>query len=281
MVIKKVLYHLKRGKLMFIGKPLFIGLVNVELLYERLMDRLLFPYFEGQYVNENLTAVIKTFERPRELWRLIESIRRFYPGMNIIVVDDSKEPLNVKGVKNIVMPYDSGVSAGRNRALSEVKTPYFLLLDDDFIFYRKTDLLPALQKMHENANIDIMGGEVINLPLYTSTKYQKTALYPKSDSSVLPSRTLIDGMHVQDKVANFYVGRTESVRRVGWDERIKRLDHADFFTRAKGTLVTVFNGEFKVLHAQTPFNKNYMEKRNDYGDDKKLLYEKYYCDGGC
>ena len=94
----------------------------------------------------------------------------------------------------------------------------------------------------------------------------------------MPYGSSIGGMAVQDKVANFYIGRTESIRRVGWDDRIKRLDHADFFTRAMGVLTSVFNPEFKVLHAQTPFNKIYMDKRNAYEDDRKLIYEKYYAD---
>lgn len=46
-------------------------------------------------------------------------------------MDDSREPLEYEGVKRIVLPYDSGVSAGRQSALEAVETPYVLLLDDD------------------------------------------------------------------------------------------------------------------------------------------------------
>ena len=276
MIIKKIFHHLKRGKLTFIGKPLFIGLVTVELYWERLMDMLFSSEFESKQVNENLTAVIKTFERPKELKRLIKSIKRFYPDMKIIVVDDSKDPLEIEGVMMITMPYDSGVSAGRNRAVYAVETKYLLLLDDDFIFYRKTDLASAVRKMDTYTEIDILGGEVVNLPLYTSAEYKHASLHPTVKISIMPYGSTIDGMAVQDKVANFYVARTESIRQVGWDERIKRLDHADFFTRAKGVLTSVFTPEFKVLHAQTPFNKTYMDKRNAYEDDKKLIYQKYY-----
>ncbi|WP_294950887.1 hypothetical protein [Sulfurovum sp.] len=63
---------------------------------------------------------------------------------------------------------------------------------------------------------------------------------------------------------------------MGWDARIKRLDHADFFTRAKGTLVTVMNGQFKILHAQTPHNRPYMQKRYDVKQDSAVLKMKYY-----
>lgn len=261
---------------MFIGKPLFVSMVAVELRWERLLDMLYHPKFEHQLVDERVTAVVKTFERPRELKRLIKSIRQFYPNMRIIVVDDSRKPSKIDGVISIEMPYDSGVSAGRNMAVSQVETKYLLLLDDDFVFYRKTDLEPAVKKMDNHADVDIMGGKVLTLPLYTSDKYERDSLHPTTREATMPHGSSIGGMAVQDKVANFYIAKTESIKRVGWDARIKRLDHADFFTRAKGVLTTVFNPEFKVLHAQTPFNKAYMRKRNAYEEDQKLLYEKYY-----
>lgn len=272
----ELLHHLKRGKLMFVGKPLFLGMVAVELWWERLLELFFHPKFEHQLVDVSVTAVVKTFERPNELKRLIKSIRQFYPDMHIIVVDDSRKLGKIDGVSTVEMPYDSGVSAGRNMAVSRVDTKYLLLLDDDFVFYRKTDLEPAVKKMDNHADIDIMGGEVLTLPLYTSDSYEKGSLHPTNRNATLPEGSSIGGMAVQDKVANFYIAKTESIKRVGWDARIKRLDHADFFTRAKGVLTTVFNPEFKVLHAQTPFNKAYMHKRNAYEEDQKLLYEKYY-----
>lgn len=272
----ELFHHLKRGKLMFIGKPLFVSMVAVELWWERLLEMFFHPKFEQQLVDESVTAIVKTFERPKELKRLIKSIRRFFPNMHIIVVDDSRKPGKIDGVVCIEMSYDSGVSAGRNMAVSQVDTKYLLLLDDDFVFCRKTDLEPAVRKMDKHADVDIMGGEVLTLPLYTRSRYEKDSLHPTTREATMPDSSSIGGMAVQDKVANFYIAKTASIKRVGWDARIKRLDHADFFTRAKGVLTTVFNPEFKVLHAQTPFNKAYMHKRNAYEDDQKLLYEKYY-----
>ena len=278
MYVKRLLYHLKWGKLTFIGKPVFVTLVTVELLCERLMDMLFSSISDSNRVDENVTAVIKTFERPKELKRLIKSIKCFYPDMKIIVVDDSRDPSKIAGVKTITMPYDSGVSAGRNLAVFAVETKYLLLLDDDYIFYRKSILEPAVKKMDENSRIDIMGGERVDLPLYRKVDNKRETLYHTRREATMSYGSSIGGMVVQDKVANFYIGRTESIKRVGWDDRIKRLDHADFFTRAKGVLTTVFNPDFKVLHAQTPFNKIYMDKRKAYEEDQKLIYKKYYVD---
>ena len=44
-------------------------------------------------VERDITVVVKTFERPECLRRLVSSIRRFYPGIPVFVVDDSREAL--------------------------------------------------------------------------------------------------------------------------------------------------------------------------------------------
>jgi hypothetical protein len=68
----------------------------------------------GTSMIQDITAVIKTFERPNELDRVIQSLRGFYPDLKIIVTDDSRIPYPRNDVDYHVMPYDSGLSAGRN-----------------------------------------------------------------------------------------------------------------------------------------------------------------------
>ena len=199
--------------------------------------------------------------------------------MQIIIVDDSKTPSCFEGIETIVLPYDSGVSLGRQRALEAVKTPYVLLLDDDFIFYSETKLEAAMQLMEQNPEIDIMGGEVVNLPSYKASEYKNAGLHPTSAQSLRAPGTMVRGMPVYDKVPNFYIARTERLKLVGWDARLKRLDHADFFTRAKGVLLSVMNKAFKILHAQTPHNRAYIQKRHDVKQDYAVLQMKYYMQG--
>ena len=40
-------------------------------------------------LERDVTVLVKTFERPEALRRLVTSIRRFYKRMPIVVVDDS------------------------------------------------------------------------------------------------------------------------------------------------------------------------------------------------
>ena len=210
MLGQKLVYHLKWGTLSFIGKILWPIVIKSELLFIRFKD-IGKPFSDTQITEEKLTAVIKTFERPKTLIRLVRSIKRFYPNIHIIVVDDSREPSRLDGVQTIVMPYNSGISAGRNRALLEINTEYVLFLDDDFIFYHQTNFKTAIELMDKNDVIDIMGGEVINLPLFKVNTFINKKLYPTDAISTMPIGSMIDGLPVYDKVPNFFIARPKPV----------------------------------------------------------------------
>lgn len=271
--------HFVDGPLRPIGRVAFGAMLSLELSAFRTLDSLS-PRVtaEPNAVTNDLTAVIKTFERPAALKRLLASIQRLYPGLRVIVADDSRHPLVSDRVQVIAMPYYSGISMGRNEALRHVTTKYVLFLDDDFVFYRKTNLAGAVAMMQANPEIDIMGGEVLNLPFFTTIDYFRAVLFPSERLATMRPGSLVGGLPVYDKVANFFIGRSERISVVGWDPRLRKVEHADFFTRAKGVLTTVFNRRLRCLHAPTPFDAAYMRLRNDYGVEGKLLQKRYYGD---
>ncbi len=274
----KVLYKIfVESPLRIVGKPVYRTMIAIELAIHRY---LLSGQNEGnrtgqEQVNTHLTAIIKTFERPEAVMRLVASIKVKYPDLHIIVADDSHHAQEIDGVETILLPYNQGATVGRNAALSRVKTKYFLLLDDDFVFYRHTDLEKSLSILDANRQIDIMGGEVVDLPFFTVSDYSQASLFPTDAKATLPQGSSIAGLPVFDMVANFFLARTDRVKVVGWDPNLKNLAHADFFTRAKGVLSTVFNRELKVLHAKTPFDAVYMKDRNDVTFDRAVLLYRY------
>jgi len=269
---QRVRKRLAEGRLRSIAGAAYRFIIAGELAFERFADAA-HPCREAQDdgLLEELTALVKTFERPRVLRRLVESMKRMYPRLRVLVVDDSHHPVPIEGVETILLPFDSGVSAGRREGLRHVTTRYVLVLDDDFVFYRRTDLVSALRLMEEHPQIDIMGGQVITLPFYRSTDYRDAWLFPTHAEPTMPPGSAIGGLPVQDKVADFFIGRTERVRLVNWDPALKRVDHADFFTRAVGVLTTVYNADLKCLHAQTPFDVAYMRHREDWLADNAVL----------
>jgi Glycosyl transferase family 2 len=259
-----------------IAAGIYRTLVGQELLLMRMVDAVSRAPASAEPVEE-ATALIKTFERPHIVRRLVTSIRRLYPNLKVVVVDDSREPVALEGVETVVMPYDSGISAGRNKGLRRVTTKYVIVLDDDLVFYRRTRLADALQLMERHPQIDIMGGELINLPLLRARPLAQAAgsIRPTDRKPVFPVGSRIGELVVCEKVPTFFIARRDRLALVGWDSALKRMDHADFFTRALGVLTTVFNPDFKALHARTPFDAEYMSKRLDLAADREVVADKY------
>lgn len=270
---KRLAYNwLVDGPLRPLARPLYKAVLKAELALHGAMSH---PQSENRSSIVGTTAIVKTFERPAHCRALIDSIRRQYRELPIIVVDDSRDPHQFEGTTSLSMPYDSGVSAGRRLALQQVKTQFVLNLDDDFVFCGRTDIAAALALMNAYPQIDIMGGRVVDLPLYISHDFRSANLFPHDTLSVWPVAETIGGLEVHDKVANFFLARTDRLRLVDWDDRLKRLDHADFFTRAKGVLLTVYNPGLQILHVRDPFATEYRQKRYDLDADLAYLDEKY------
>lgn len=247
-------------------------LVRSELAGARVLDALAPRPPADVSLLSLLTVLVKTFERPTILRRLIAGIKRLYPALKIVVVDDSRTPVYLDGVETITLPYDSGVSAGRAAGLLHITTDYVLVVDDDFVFYRSTRLSPALELMERHCEIDIMGGQMIRLPFFQRAPRSLIGpLWSDEATPPVPVGSYIGGLEVAAKVPNFFIGRRERIALVGWDPEIRRLDHADFFTRALGVLTTVYNPELRCLHATTPFDAPYMEKRLDIRGDLGYL----------
>jgi hypothetical protein len=178
----------------------------------------------------------------------------------------------------MILPYDSGVSAGRSAGLKLVKTPYTLLLDDDFIFYYHSGLRQAMQDICRHPEIDIMGGKVIKLPHFAVNDYRQAKIFPTASEPVHPPGSFIGPFSVYDKVPDFYLARTDRLRLVDWDPCLKRQDHADLFTRARGILTSVYNKNLRCLHAQTPYLEIYMQHRLNLKNDISVLRLRYHTD---
>lgn len=73
---------------------------------------------EIDFVRENVTIIFKSFERQELAKRLYRNIQSYYPGIRIIIADDSSKPLDLQGdsLQVIRLPFNSGLSYGLNRA---------------------------------------------------------------------------------------------------------------------------------------------------------------------
>ncbi|XP_034958589.1 beta-1,4 N-acetylgalactosaminyltransferase 1 isoform X2 [Zootoca vivipara] len=242
----------------------------------------------GKYdISALVTIATKTFLRYDKLRTLISSIRKFYPTVTIIIADDSETPEHVQGphIEQYFMPFGKGWFAGRNLAISQVTTKYVLWVDDDFIFTHRTKV-EKLVDVLEKTTLDLVGGAVREITSYTTTYRQQISVQAGSeDGDCLHIRQgyhhVIEGFPdcvVTDGVINFFLARTEKVLQVGFDPRLSRVAHLEFFIDGLGILHVGSCSNVVVDHAskirlpwlKTDSEKQYAKFRYPNSSDNSL-----------
>ncbi|XP_056294219.1 beta-1,4 N-acetylgalactosaminyltransferase 1 isoform X1 [Pseudoliparis swirei] len=214
---------------------------------------------KGEYnVSALVTIATKTFLRYDKLQDLINSVRTYYPTVTIVIADDSEKPQTISGpyIEHYIMPFGKGWFAGRNLAVSQVTTKYVLWVDDDFIFTANTKL-EKLVDILERTTLDLVGGAVREATGYTATYRQTISIESgEEDGDCLHMRRgfhhIIQGFPncvVTDGVINFFLARTDKVQLVGFDPRLARVAHLEFFIDGLGSLHVGSCDDVIVNHA--------------------------------
>jgi hypothetical protein len=204
-------------------------------------------------VNEKVTLLIKSFMRKTCVDKLIESIRKYYPKIKIVIVDDSEPKLNFdydENIKTYNTDFYVGSSAGRNYAVDRITTPYFVLLDDDFEFIDDTDLNEMLRVIESN-DVDLIGGQVIQSN--TLLKYFSNFYYNETTGHILCINE-----HKQNKeynscdlVLNFFIAKTEKVKLdCRWPEELKTTEHLVYFYMHRNKWKIGFIDNVVINHAR-------------------------------
>uniref|UniRef100_A0AAX7TDX5 Glycosyltransferase 2-like domain-containing protein n=1 Tax=Astatotilapia calliptera TaxID=8154 RepID=A0AAX7TDX5_ASTCA len=252
------IYHINTGdlgiNLMLLGaitsNPSFITIFSV---YFCLLD-----------ISSQVTIVTKTFLRYKQLRVLLDSIRKFYSNIKVIIADDSLEPESITGenIQHYIMPPAQGWFAGRNLAVSQVTTKYFLWVDDDFLFSEKTKIEKLVEVMEAVPELDMVGGSVQGNKFHFSILYEEGdeneggCLYRKSGGKFhsLPS---YPQCHLASGVVNFFLARTDAMQRVRFDPKLQRVAHSEFFMDGLGSLMVASCGDVTIDHQpKTDGNRN-------------------------
>lgn len=223
-------------------------------------------------VEENVTFIFKSFNRQRQAKRLYSNIKEYYPNADVIVADDSENPLNFPGVINL--PFNSGLSRGLQAALAEVKTPYVVRLDDDMLLTPKTNVHEELRFLKEHPEVDLVA---VMADYRRPNEYAHNFESIRMDKMLLvPAGTIIDGRKVVYKAPNCFLARTASLKKVGYDENIHVIDHHDFFVRAAGQIVCVIDPDSYVMHCHNKFEtQNYDIYRYNVAEDGRYIKRKH------
>jgi hypothetical protein len=186
-----------------------------------------------------LTAIVHTCERPHSLERLVRSIGWLHPQLRILVADDSRKPQDMAGADVIRLPAEVGISAARNALLARVRTPYFLLLEDDFELGRRSGIQRLLDLVAQN-QFDIAAGDVVRcrrrFGLFTRRTPEPAHAKFEFDADALKLNPLasqaVPGPVTCDVTNNFFVGRVDKVRAIGgWDPQLQVDERIEFFFR--------------------------------------------------
>ncbi|WP_417360028.1 MULTISPECIES: glycosyltransferase family 2 protein [Gammaproteobacteria] len=229
----------------------------------------------------NVTFLIKCFERRSCVKRLVTSIRKYYPNTKIIIVDDSAEAVDFfeqyADVEYIHTKFDIGLSAGRNLGLSRVSTPYFFLLDDDVVFTKKTDVRNAVSIL-ESKNLDMLGIDFYDFGLI---RRNYKGFYGrdrnKLESCLDSQRNSLNGE--LDFILNCFLAKTDIREKISWDECIKLgFEHDDYFLRAKELGIRIGHTSDVSINHFPMFEKKYSQKRNCLAGYRQIFFEKHSID---
>lgn len=235
----------------------------------------------------NLTALVINFLREPYMLECLKSLQKYnitvLVGENGEYSEETKQKVEALGAKYIKLPFDSGVTGGRNRLLKHVKTDYFLVGDDDFYYTNEANIENMVAFLEKNKSFDLIGGRVRE-----NGKIQNYQSFMELKNNILIytplklDRFKYDG-NIQykecDLTFNFFVGRTSTLKDIEWDENIKvSYEHSDYFlTLQKYNKKVAFTPDAVVVHkpAHVYVPPNEYSKYRRRKNDKDYFFEKH------
>ncbi|KAM3923742.1 zinc finger protein 281 [Leptodactylus fuscus] len=221
-------------------------------------------------ISDLVTITTKTFLRYDKLRILLKSIRQYYPDMKVIVADDNDTPEKIDdpNVEQYIMPFAKGWFAGRNLAVSQVTTKYFLWVDDDFVFTNET-IIEKMVDVLEATDLDLVGGDVagnhfsFTLIFEEGGKDGDCLHWKKGTYHTIPG---FPHCSMSGGVVNFFLAHTDRILGVGFDPKLSRVAHTEFFIDALGRLRIGSCSDVTVGHQskKIPKDKELLEKFNKY-----------------
>ena len=137
--------------------------------------------------------------------RLYKNIQSFYPGIRVIIADDSAKPLNIEGenVEVIHMSFNSGLGKGLSKALERVDTPYVIRMDDDELLTVHTKFEKHLKYLMTQPYLDLIGVLPFDLPFTKPEEerpipYFRSSMYDAPKQLLIPHLAVVEGGYGDD-----------------------------------------------------------------------------------
>jgi len=200
---------------------------------------------------------IKTFMRAPTLYKTIEAIKTYctYP-FKLYIADDGPQDddkryryqgLRKEGHEILPLPFDCGISIGRNAIIKAATEDYILITDDDVALADAESLKNMRAVLDSAPDIGLVAAVIKG----ESGEYFATEGYAKGVrfervGNMLKRTPAAHTLHrvgetgplyvVADQVPNFFLAKREVFQDVMWDNRIKvEFEHLDFFLALQQT----------------------------------------------
>lgn len=210
---------------------------------------------------DRIAVAIKSFGRQACALNAINAFRIHYPDLHIFVADDSgdewlgKQLERMPKVTYMSLGYDVGVSKGRNilvQAVHKAGYRYILISDDDYEVSPETDVDGLLEAL-KSQNADVVAPS--RCDEYADGSVECVRSMGAIVNATLPSgQRVVDALPYVDMygesyencvrsdiVQQFFVARTHSLVKHGWDNHLMNNDHYDFLFGAQQANLRLFS----------------------------------------
>jgi len=202
-----------------------------------------------------IAIAIKTFMREPVLMRALDTIEKNCPlPYKIYIADDGPTPSDAKAYRYaklmeqghavIRLPFNSGISAGRNAMVKAITEDYVLMMDDDILIPPGDGLLKMKEVLDSDSKLGVVAallGLENSLELYGGKTYANGLRFERNGALLL--RVSAGGavsetggvlFKYADQVPNFFLAKRQVFDSVRWDDKILvEWEHMDFFLRLK------------------------------------------------
>jgi cytidyltransferase-like protein len=239
-------------------------------------------------VRENKIAVgIKTFMRDLTFLKTLETYKTTLGKLGlpyrIYVADDGPpgdamktmayDTLKLEGHMVITLPFDSGISLGRNAIIKQVKEQYVLISDDDVVIRDAESIKKMKAVLDENENIGLVAamlkydrGAFFGCENYArGLRLERRGNLLARGPAPRDVQETSEGIKfmIADQVPNIFLAKRAIFNEVMWDGRIRiEYDHMDFFLELKKTrwkAAVCLDAE--ATHLTTPETPEYFRHR--------------------
>jgi len=240
-------------------------------------------------VKKNIAIIYTSFLREDLRLKTTNAINRYRPDNSFLFYGiqsrypDAPQELIAYDAQDFAawqLPFDCGLSYSRNmmvQCAAEMGIPYCLVTADSIEFTEKYDFSPVVDFLELEPHHGIVGFSLDNKTIWMFNidiaPGKHFVFSPATDVRLYKGDRYI----CCDMVSNFFIAKTDCLLANPWDNRLKLLEHEDFFyqLKAQGRYSVFYTNAINARHhsVSDPQYQKYRDRAlHEFRD---MVIEKY------